>query len=94
METWPTIHQDVYPAGISWEPFRVHQARPMDHTTTFTRRACGAPRHGQALLAGLAEGVRSARSDRIAVALAGELRLTRGQIALTAPLKTQAKLKG
>jgi hypothetical protein len=84
----------VYPADISWEPFLAHQARLMDHATTFTRRACEAPRHGQALLAGLAEGVRAARSDRIPLALDGELCLTRGHIALTAPLKTQAKLKG
>ncbi len=35
-----------------------------------------------------AEGFRSARSDRIPVALVGELRRARGQISLTEPLKT------
>jgi DNA invertase Pin-like site-specific DNA recombinase len=53
MDTWPTIHQDVYPAYISWEQFLSHQARLADNASTFARRARGAPRQGQALLAGL-----------------------------------------
>jgi DNA invertase Pin-like site-specific DNA recombinase len=53
MDAWPTIHQDVYPAYISWEQFLANQARLQDNASTFARRARGAPRHGQALLAGL-----------------------------------------
>lgn len=53
MDAWPTIHQDKYPAYISWEQFLANQARLMDNASTFARRARGAPRHGQALLAGL-----------------------------------------
>jgi DNA invertase Pin-like site-specific DNA recombinase len=53
MDTWPTIHQDKYPAYITWEQFLANQARLMDNASTFARRARGAPRHGQALLAGL-----------------------------------------
>ena len=53
MDAWPTIHQDVYPAYISWEQCLSHQARLADHASTLARRARGAPRQGQALLAGL-----------------------------------------
>jgi len=53
MDAWPTIHQDTYPAYISWEQFLANQARLLDNASTFARRARGAPRHGQALLAGL-----------------------------------------
>jgi hypothetical protein len=53
MEAWPTIHQDKYPAYITWEQFLANQARLMDNASTFARRARGAPRQGQALLAGL-----------------------------------------
>jgi hypothetical protein len=41
-----------------------------------------------------AEGCRSARSDRIPVALVGELRRARGQISLIEQFKTQVKLDG
>jgi hypothetical protein len=41
-----------------------------------------------------AEGFRSARSDRIPVALVGELRRARGQISLTEQCKTQVTLEG
>jgi hypothetical protein len=40
------------------------------------------------------EGFRSARSARVPVALVGEIRRGHGQISLTEPLKTQAKLEG
>src|SRR5215468_10907986 len=53
MDAWPTIHYDRYPAYISWEQFLMNQARLQDNASTFARRARGAPRHGQALLAGL-----------------------------------------
>jgi len=50
---WPTMHPAVYPAYFSWEQFLANQARLADHASTFARRARGAPRQGQALLAGL-----------------------------------------
>jgi hypothetical protein len=53
MEEWTTIHQGVYPASITWEQFMANQARLADNASDFTRRACGAPRQGSALLAGL-----------------------------------------
>jgi DNA invertase Pin-like site-specific DNA recombinase len=53
MDAWPTIHQDAYPAYISWEQFLANQARLLDNASTFARRARGTPRHGPALLAGL-----------------------------------------
>jgi DNA invertase Pin-like site-specific DNA recombinase len=53
MDAWPTIHQDAYPAYISWEQFLANQARLRDNASTFAQRARGTPRHGPALLAGL-----------------------------------------
>ena len=53
MDAWPTIHQDTYPAYISWEQFLANQARLLDNASTFARRARGETRYGQALLAGL-----------------------------------------
>ena len=53
LEAWPTVHQGRYPAYISWEQFVANQARLRDNASTFARQARGAPRHGQALLAGL-----------------------------------------
>ena len=41
-----------------------------------------------------AEGFRSARSDRVPVALVGEMRRARGQISLMEQFRTQAKLDG
>jgi hypothetical protein len=38
---------------MSWEQFLAHQARLADNASTFAQRARGAPRQGQALLAGL-----------------------------------------
>jgi hypothetical protein len=53
MEDWHSMHQNVYPAYMSWEQFLTHQARLADNASTFARRARGAPRQGQALVAGL-----------------------------------------
>jgi len=53
LEAWPTIHQNAYPAYISWEQFLANQARLWDNASTFAQRARGTPRHGPALLAGL-----------------------------------------
>jgi DNA invertase Pin-like site-specific DNA recombinase len=53
LDAWPTVHQDTYPAYISWEQFLANQARLRDNASTFAQRARGAPRHGPALLAGL-----------------------------------------
>jgi DNA invertase Pin-like site-specific DNA recombinase len=53
MEEWHSLHLGVYPAYISWEQFLANQARLADNASTFARRARGAPRQGQALLAGL-----------------------------------------
>jgi DNA invertase Pin-like site-specific DNA recombinase len=49
----PGQARQMYPAYISWEQFLMNQARLQDNASTFARRARGAPRHGQALLAGL-----------------------------------------
>ena len=53
MEDWAQVHQDVYPAYISWETFMANQAQLRDNASSFARRARGAPRAGAALLAGL-----------------------------------------
>jgi DNA invertase Pin-like site-specific DNA recombinase len=53
LEAWPTVHPGRYPAYMSWEQFVANQARLRDNASTFARQARGAPRHGQALLAGL-----------------------------------------
>ena len=53
LDAWPTVHQDTYPAYISWEQFLANQARLRDNASTFAQRARGTPRHGPALLAGL-----------------------------------------
>jgi DNA invertase Pin-like site-specific DNA recombinase len=53
MEDWAQVHQDVYPAYISWETFMANQAQLRDNASSFARRARGAPRAGTALLAGL-----------------------------------------
>jgi len=53
LEAWPTIHQDAYPAYMSWEQFVANQARLRDNASAFARRARGTPRQGPALLAGL-----------------------------------------
>ena len=50
---WTQVHQDVYPAYISWEEFVANQARLSDNASRFAQRARGAPRDGHALLTGL-----------------------------------------
>jgi DNA invertase Pin-like site-specific DNA recombinase len=53
MEEWVQVHQDTYPAYISWETFMANQAQLRDNASSFAQRARGAPRAGAALLAGL-----------------------------------------
>jgi hypothetical protein len=52
--TWTALHQDVYPAYISWEQFLANQERLAENASSFARRVRGAARKGEALLAGLA----------------------------------------
>ena len=52
MAEWTAVHQDVYPAYISWEQYLTNQQRLSDNASAFARRARGAPREGTALLAG------------------------------------------
>jgi DNA invertase Pin-like site-specific DNA recombinase len=54
MAEWTAVHQNVYPAYISWEQFMANQEQLADNASAFDRRARGAPREGRALLAGLA----------------------------------------
>jgi DNA invertase Pin-like site-specific DNA recombinase len=54
MAEWTAMHQNVYPAYISWEHFMVNQEQLADNASAFDRRARAAPREGLALLAGLA----------------------------------------
>jgi DNA invertase Pin-like site-specific DNA recombinase len=51
---WTALHQDVYPAYITWEHYMANQEQLADNASSFARRARGAPRDGEALLAGLA----------------------------------------
>ena len=51
---WTAVHQNVYPAYISWEQFMANQAQLADHASAFDRWARGAPRDGLAHLSGLA----------------------------------------
>ena len=52
MEDWQAVHQESYPAYLSWEQLLANQARLADNARSFARRARGVPRQGQALLAG------------------------------------------
>lgn len=63
---WAVIHQDVYPAYISWEQFMANQERLADNASSFARRARAAPRDGVALLAGLAVCGRCGHQMRVA----------------------------
>jgi DNA invertase Pin-like site-specific DNA recombinase len=51
--TWTALHHEVYPAYISWEQFMANQERLAENASNFARRVRGAPRKGDALLAGL-----------------------------------------
>jgi DNA invertase Pin-like site-specific DNA recombinase len=50
---WTVIHQDVYPAYITWETYMANQDRLANNRSRFAQQAQGAPRHGAALLAGV-----------------------------------------
>jgi DNA invertase Pin-like site-specific DNA recombinase len=50
---WTTIHQDVYPAYITWEQFMRNQERMTDNASNYAERTRGVPRQGAALLTGL-----------------------------------------
>ena len=54
IDQWATIHQDVYPAYISWEQFLENQHKLADNASDFDRRIRGVARDGEALLAGIA----------------------------------------
>jgi DNA invertase Pin-like site-specific DNA recombinase len=50
---WLALHQDVYPAYLSWEEYLANQARLSDNASRYAERMRGAPRKGRALLTGL-----------------------------------------
>lgn len=57
LEQWLHIHQEVYPAYISWEQFLANRARLQENATLFVHRRQaqhGPAREGAALLQGLA----------------------------------------
>jgi DNA invertase Pin-like site-specific DNA recombinase len=54
LDAWTALHRDVYPAYISWERYLANQERLADNASNFAQRARGAPRDGEALLAGMA----------------------------------------
>jgi len=57
LEQWVHVHQDVYPAYISWEQFLANRARLQENATQFAEQAQprrGPAREGAALLQGLA----------------------------------------
>lgn len=54
IDQWATIHQDVYPAYISWERFLENQHKLADNASDFDSRIRGVARDGGALLAGIA----------------------------------------
>jgi DNA invertase Pin-like site-specific DNA recombinase len=66
MAEWKVVHQDVYPAYISWEHFMRNQEQLADNASAFDRRARGAPRDGSALLAGLVVCGRCGHQMRVA----------------------------
>jgi hypothetical protein len=56
MEEWPIVHQDVYPAYISWDTYLANQAQLRRNRTRFydtTNAAQGPAREGKGLLQGL-----------------------------------------
>lgn len=52
-EDWAVIHQDRYPAYISWEEYLANQAQLTDNASRYEQNLRGAPREGSALLVGL-----------------------------------------
>ena len=65
-EAWAVLHQDVYPAYITWEQYMANQQRLTDNAARAALRARGAPRAGAALLAGLAVCGRCGHQMRVA----------------------------
>lgn len=61
MEQWAVLHQDIYPAYISWEEFMANQARMSDNASRYNEQRRGAVRDGPALLVGLAVCARCGR---------------------------------
>jgi DNA invertase Pin-like site-specific DNA recombinase len=64
-EAWSAIHQEVYPAYVSWEQYLANQDILADNASRFARRARGAVRNGGALLAGLVVCGRCGRQMRV-----------------------------
>ena len=54
MEEWIAVHQDMYPAYISWEEYLANRERLKRNGYRVTENRLGAPREGPALLSGLA----------------------------------------
>jgi DNA invertase Pin-like site-specific DNA recombinase len=65
-EEWPVVHRDAYPAYLSWDQFLANQVRMSDNASCFERRARGAARQGDAILAGLVVCGRCGRQMRVA----------------------------
>ena len=65
-EEWPVVHRDAYPAYLSWDQFVANQVRMSDNASCFARRARGAARQGDAILAGLVVCGRCGRQMRVA----------------------------
>jgi DNA invertase Pin-like site-specific DNA recombinase len=63
---WTAIHQDAYPAYISWEQFMANRAQIADNASRLTPGTRGAPRQGSALLVGLVTCGRCGRRMRVA----------------------------
>jgi DNA invertase Pin-like site-specific DNA recombinase len=66
LDGWTALHQDVYPAYISWAQFLANQERLTDNASNVAQRARGAPRDGAALLAGLVVCGRCGHQMRVA----------------------------
>jgi hypothetical protein len=64
-EAWSAIHQDVYPAYLSWEQYLANQDTLADNASRFARRARGAVRNGGGLLTGLVVCGRCGRQMRV-----------------------------
>jgi hypothetical protein len=65
-EAWAVLHQDVYPAYVTWAQYAAIQQRLTDNAARAALWARGAPRAGAALLAGLAVCGRCGHQVRVA----------------------------
>lgn len=65
-EAWAVVHQDAYPAYLSWEQFVANQQQLSDNASRFDRRARAAVRDGAALLTGLVVCGRCGRQMQVA----------------------------